>query len=74
MQTRALDLQHGLTILVRPLQNGDVDTVVAVSGLDQLTGVRDGNPFSTTGRVTFVIAKRGTDWQIVQFHRSPVPN
>jgi len=50
------------------------DTVVAVSGLDQLTGVRDGNPFSTTGRVTFVIAKRGTDWQIVQFHRSPVPN
>jgi uncharacterized protein (TIGR02246 family) len=50
------------------------DTVVAVSGLDQLTGVREGNPFSTTGRVTFVVAKRGTDWQIVQFHRSPVPN
>src|SRR3954462_7031256 len=49
------------------------DTVVAVSGLDQLTGVRDGNPFSTTGRVTFVIAKRGPHWQIVQFHRSPVP-
>ena len=50
------------------------DTVVAVSGLDQLTGVREGNLFSTTGRVTFVVAKRGTDWQIVQFHRSPVPN
>src|ERR1041384_5727587 len=32
------------------------DTVVAVSGLDMLTGVRDGTPFSTTGRVTFVIA------------------
>jgi len=50
------------------------DTVVAVSGLDALTGVRDGKTFGTTGRVTFVIAKRGADWQIVQFHRSPVPN
>src|SRR3954452_12064910 len=50
------------------------DTAVAVSGLDALTGVRDGKTFGTTGRVTFVIAKRGADWQIVQFHRSPVPN
>ena len=50
------------------------DTAVAVSGLDALTGVRDGKTFGTTGRVTFVVAKRGTDWQIVQFHRSPVPN
>jgi len=50
------------------------DTAVAVSGLDALTGVRDGKAFGTTGRVTFVIAKRGSDWQIVQFHRSPVPN
>ena len=50
------------------------DSAVAVSGLDLLTGVRDGSTFSATGRVTFVIAKRGADWQIVQFHRSPVPN
>ena len=50
------------------------DTAVAVSGLDALTGVRDGKTFGTTGRVTFVIAKRGAEWQIVQFHRSPVPN
>src|SRR3954465_9833497 len=50
------------------------DTAVAVSGLDALTGIRDGKTFGTTGRVTFVIAKRGADWQIVQFHRSPVPN
>src|SRR6267154_112333 len=49
------------------------DTIVAVSGLDALTGVRDGKTFGTTGRVTFVIAKRGADWQIVQFHRSPLP-
>ena len=49
------------------------DTAVAVSGLDALTGVRDGKTFGTTGRVTFIVAKRGADWQIVQFHRSPVP-
>ena len=50
------------------------DTAVAVSGLDALTGVREGKTFGTTGRVTFVVAKREADWQIVQFHRSPVPN
>ena len=27
METRALDLSHGLTIVVRPLANGDVETV-----------------------------------------------
>ena len=30
MQTRALDLPHGPTIVVRPLVNGDVKTVAAV--------------------------------------------
>jgi len=50
------------------------DSAVAVSGLDALTGVRDGKTFGTTGRVTFVIAKRGAEWQIVQFHRSRVPD
>jgi uncharacterized protein (TIGR02246 family) len=50
------------------------DTAVAVSGLDMLSAVRDGKTVSTTGRVTFVVVKRGADWQIVQFHRSPVPN
>jgi ribosomal protein S18 acetylase RimI-like enzyme len=32
METRALDLAHGPRILVRPLANGDVDTVFAVFG------------------------------------------
>ena len=50
------------------------DSVVAVSGLDLLGGVRGGKQFANAGRVTFVIAKRGADWQIVQFHRSLVPN
>jgi Calcium/calmodulin dependent protein kinase II association domain len=50
------------------------ESAVAVSGLDLLTGVRDGSTFSATGRVTFVVAKRRAVWQIVQFHRSPVAN
>ncbi len=32
METRAFDLPHGPTILVRPLEDGDVDMVVAVFG------------------------------------------
>jgi uncharacterized protein (TIGR02246 family) len=50
------------------------DTVVVVTGLDTVTGVRDGTPVSANGRVTFVVAKRGSDWQIVHFHRSALPN
>ena len=49
------------------------DTAVVVTGLDTLTAVRDGNPVSGNGRVTFVVAKRGSDWQIVHFHRSAMP-
>lgn len=49
------------------------DSVVVVTGLDTVTGVRDGMPISANGRVTFVIAKRGADWQIVHFHRSAMP-
>jgi uncharacterized protein (TIGR02246 family) len=50
------------------------DTTVVVAGLDTVTGVRDGQPFSGTGRVTFVVSRRGPDWQIVHFHRSAMPN
>src|SRR5712691_3698691 len=50
------------------------DTIVVVTGLDTITGVRDGTPVSANGRVTFVVAKRGSDWQIVHFHRSAMPN
>jgi hypothetical protein len=50
------------------------DTSVVITGLDTVTGVRDGKPFSASGRVTFVVAKRGSDWQIVHFHRSAMPN
>ena len=50
------------------------DTVVVVTGLDTVTGVRNGNPVSANGRLTFVLGKRGPDWQIVHFHRSAMPN
>jgi uncharacterized protein (TIGR02246 family) len=50
------------------------DTTVVVTGLDTVTGVRNGQPFSASGRVTFVVGKRGPDWQIVHFHRSAMPN
>lgn len=49
------------------------DDAVLVTGLDTVTGVKDGNPISASGRVTFVVAKRGADWQIVHFHRSAMP-
>ena len=49
------------------------DQAVVVSGLDTVTGVRDGNPTSVSGRITFVVAKRGADWRIVHFHRSAMP-
>lgn len=50
------------------------DTAVVVTGLDTVTGVRDGHPTSAPGRVTFVVAKRGADWLIVHFHRSAMPS
>jgi len=50
------------------------DTSVIVTGLDSVPGVKDGVAYARSGRVTFVVAKRGTDWQIVHFHRSAMPN
>jgi ketosteroid isomerase-like protein len=49
------------------------DTAVVVTGLDTVTGVRDGTPYSADGRVTFIVAKRGPEWKIVHFHRSAGP-
>jgi uncharacterized protein (TIGR02246 family) len=49
------------------------DAAVVITGLDTVTGVRDGKPTSANGRVTFVLANRGSGWQIVHFHRSAIP-
>ena len=50
------------------------DSVVVVTGLDTVTGTRDGQIISAPGRVTFVLEKQPTGWKIVHFHRSAVPN
>ncbi len=49
------------------------DHAVVMSGLDAVSGVRDGVSFSNGGRITFVVAKRGAEWKIVHFHRSAMP-
>jgi uncharacterized protein (TIGR02246 family) len=49
------------------------DSTVVIAGFDTITGVKDGQPVVGLGRVTFVIAKRGSDWMIVHLHRSPLP-
>jgi len=60
-----------------PISSTDVmvlaDNAVLVTGLNESTGVLDGKPFSSPGRVTFVFAKRGQEWLIVHFHRSAMP-
>jgi uncharacterized protein (TIGR02246 family) len=49
------------------------DATVIISGFDTVTGVKDGQSVIGLGRVTFVVAKRGSDWLIVHLHRSPLP-
>ena len=48
-------------------------TVVLISGMDSVSGTKDGVIFHRPGRTSFVFAKRGDNWQIVQFHRSAMP-
>ncbi|HWA13646.1 MAG TPA: SgcJ/EcaC family oxidoreductase [Burkholderiales bacterium] len=49
------------------------DAVVVVTGLDEVTGVKDGQSYSSFGRVTFVLARREAGWRIVHLHRSALP-
>ncbi len=49
------------------------DSVVVFSGLDTITGTRNGKQMISNGRVTIVVAKREGEWKIVQFHRSRLP-
>jgi uncharacterized protein (TIGR02246 family) len=49
------------------------DNVVLVTGLDRVSGTKDGTPYHADGRVSFLIEKRGGSWQIVHFHRSALP-
>ena len=49
------------------------ENVVIVTGLDQVSGTKDGSVYHADGRVSFVLEKRGSGWKIVHFHRSAVP-
>lgn len=49
------------------------DNTVVIAGFDTITGMRDGQQIVAKGRVTFVVAKRGSNWTIVHLHRSPLP-
>lgn len=49
------------------------DNTVVIAGFDTITGTKDGQQTIAKGRVTFVVAKRGSDWMIVHLHRSPSP-
>jgi len=55
----------------------DVDGITRLYAPDALFDVtyatRDGKTIENPGRFTFVVARRGADWQIVHFHRSGVP-
>jgi uncharacterized protein (TIGR02246 family) len=58
-------LEHSVKVLA--------DNVVLVTGMDRVTGTKDGSVYQRDGRVSFVIEKRGESWQIVHFHRSALP-
>jgi uncharacterized protein (TIGR02246 family) len=49
------------------------DDVVIVTGLDRVSGTKEGNVYHADGRVSFVLEKRGGSWQVVHFHRSALP-
>jgi uncharacterized protein (TIGR02246 family) len=49
------------------------DDVVIVTGLDRVSGTKDGSIQYGNGRVTFVLERREGTWRIVHFHRSALP-
>ena len=66
------DRPRGAT-LIEPAAIELSDSLVLVTGLDTVTGVRDGQPTKSPGRVSFLIQRRPAGWQIVHFHRSAMP-
>ena len=59
--------------LIAPSVQVVSDDVVIITGMDRVSGTRDGNVYHAEGRVSFVLQKRGPAWQIAHFHRSAVP-
>jgi len=63
---------RGAELLEHTVRAVSEDSVI-VTGLDRISGTKDGVVEYSHGRVTFVLQKRGGSWQIVHFHRSLVP-
>ncbi len=66
------DKPRGAKLLEHSLQVVSEDVVV-VTGIDQVSGTKDGNVYQVQGRVSFVLSKRGGSWLITHFHRSALP-
>lgn len=66
------DRPRGAELLDRTVQVVS-DDVVIVTGRDRVSGTKDNNVYFADGRVTFVLQKRASTWQIVHFHRSVLP-
>lgn len=66
------DKPRGAQLLAHSVKVISSDAVL-VTGLDRVTGVKDGTPYQADGRVTFLLERRGPDWKIVHFHRSVLP-
>lgn len=49
------------------------DSLVAIVSTDAVAGTRDDKPYLSPGRTSWLLAKRGGEWKIVQFHRSSIP-
>jgi uncharacterized protein (TIGR02246 family) len=49
------------------------DTAVLITGLDRIVRQDGATSVVNSGRVSFLVAKRGDRWQIVHFHRSAMP-
>ena len=63
---------RGAELLAHSVHVVSSDAVI-VTGLDRISGTKDGVVQHSHGRVSFVLRKRGATWQIVHFHRSLVP-
>lgn len=70
----ALKVQPYHTRLDHPSVLVAADDAVVVTGIDSVEAHRGGRDYAFNGRVTFVIAKRASAWQIVHYHRSPLPS
>lgn len=58
-------LEHSVQVIA--------DDVVIVTGKDRVSGTKNGGVYQAEGRVTFVLRKQASRWQIVHFHRSALP-